>query len=378
MLGNEPIEIPFPMDGNIYWHSLLKAPGLGQQGLRLLARHFGDGETAWTADESAYHAAGTSEALTRKIMEMKRSVSPETEYGLLSEASIDIIADTDPGFPSLLREIPNPPFLLYTRGTIDDWNTRRCVAIVGSRKHTNYGRQAAEHIAEGLAHAGFTVVSGLAFGIDRIAHEAALRASGETVAVLADSLDDRSIAPQSHLALAREITRGGSLISEYPPVTAAMPGFFPARNRLIAGLSLGTVVIEAAEKSGSLITASLALDFNRDVFAVPGSIFSPASSGTNALIRNGATIVRNISDIIGEFPSAPGPLRLFEEAVPSLPGNLSRDEEAVLRLLSHDALLVDEIIKSSHLGASAASSAITMLELKGFAKNIGRNHYIRT
>ena len=378
MLGNEPIEIPFPMDGNIHWHSLLKTPGLGQQGLRLLAKHFGDGETAWNADAEAYREAGVSETLVRKMMEMKHSVSPETEYGLLSEAGIDIITDTDPGFPSLLREIPQPPFLLYTRGTIKDWNTRKHIAIVGSRKYTNYGRQAAEHIAEGLAHAGFTVVSGLAFGIDRIAHEAALRARGETVAVLADSLDDRSIAPQSHLALAREITRGGSLISEYPPVTAAMPGFFPARNRLIAGLSLGTVVIEAAEKSGSLITATLALDFNRDVFAVPGSIFSPASSGTNALIRNGATIVRNISDIIGEFSPSPGPLKLFEEPVSSVPESLSHDEKAVLRVLSHDALLVDEIIKSSHLGASAASSAITMLELKGLAKNIGRNHYIRT
>lgn len=378
MLENEPVETPFTMDGNIYWHSFLRTPGLGQQGLRLLAEHFGDGEAAWNADAEAYREAGVSETLVRKMMETKRSVSPETEYGLLSEADIDIIADTDPEFPALLREIPRPPLLLYTRGTIKDWNTRRCVSIVGSRKYTNYGRQAAEHIAEGLAHAGFTVVSGLAFGIDRIAHEAALRAGGETVAVLADSLDDRSIAPQSHLALAREVTRQGSLLSEYPPVTAASPWFFPARNRFIAGISLGTVVIEAAEKSGSLITASLALDFDRDVFAVPGSIFSPASSGTNELIRNGATIVRNISDIIGEFSPVPGPLRLFEEAVPALPGNLSRDEETVFRLLSHEALAVDEIIKSSHLGASAASSAITMLELKGLAKNIGRNHYIRT
>lgn len=365
------------MDGNIYWHSLLKTPGFGQRSVRLLAEHFGDGETAWSAGIHEYHEAGIGEELARNMMRTKRSVSPEEEYELLCREDVSIIADTDRGFPSPLREIPRPPLLLYTRGVIEDWNTRKCIAIVGSRKYTNYGRQAAEHLAEGLARAGFTVISGLAFGIDRIAHEAALRAGGETVAVLADSLDDRSIAPQSHLALAREITRGGSLLSEYPPVTAAMPGFFPARNRLIAGLSLGTVVIEAAEKSGSLITASLALDFNRDVFAVPGSIFSPASSGTNALIRNGAKIVRNVNDIIEEFALEPGTISLFGTEGSPLPAGLSPDETHVFKLLSHEALLVDEIIKSSHLGASAASSAITMLELKGLAKNIGRNHYIR-
>lgn len=366
------------MDGNIYWHSLLKSPGLGQRNIRLLAEHFEDGETAWNADASRYREAGIGTELADNIMEMKRSVSPEAEYELLCREGIGIVADTDPAFPPLLREIRQAPFLLYTRGSIEDWNTRKYIAIVGSRKYTSYGQQAAEHLAEGLARAGFTIVSGLAFGIDRIAHESALRGGGETVAVLANSLDDRSIAPQSHLALAREVTRSGALLSEYPPVTAAMPGFFPARNRLIAGISIGTIVIEAAEKSGSLITASLALDFNRDVFAVPGSIFSPASAGTNALIRNGAVMVRNVSDILEAFPLSSDSLPLFETPDRELPPNLSPDEQAVLRRLSHEPLAVDEIIKSSHLGASAASAAITMLELKGLAKNIGRNHYIRT
>lgn len=378
MLDYESGEISFLMDESIYWHSLFKSPGLGHRSLRLLAEHFGSGEAAWNAGIEEYREARIGEELSESVMKTKRHVSPATEYELLCREKVGVIVETDHGFPPLLREIPRPPFLLYTKGVIRDWNERKCIAIVGSRKYTNYGRQAAEHLAAGLAHAGFTVVSGLAFGIDRIAHEAALRSEGETVAVLADGLDERSIAPQSHLALAREITGGGALLSEYPPMTAARPAFFPARNRLIAGLSVGTIVIEAAEKSGSLITASLALDFDREVFAVPGSIFSPASAGTNALIRSGATLIRNISDIIGEFSPAPGPLRLFEEDLPSLPANLSRDEEAVLRLLSHEALLVDEIIKSSHLGASAASSAITTLELKGLAKNIGRNHYIRT
>lgn len=365
------------MDENIYWHCLRKIPGMGHQKLRALFEHFGDGESAWHADAGGYRAAGLPDTLIGTIGSEKRKIDPEAEAERLDQDGIRILLGTDKHFPSLLSEIPNPPALLYARGTIDDWNTRRYVAIVGSRKHTGYGKQAAEHIAEGLARAGFTVVSGLAFGIDRIAHEAALRAGGETVAVLADSLDDRSIAPQSHLALGKDVIRNGALLSEYPPPTAAIPGFFPARNRLIAGLSEGTVVIEAAERSGSLITASLALDSDREVFAVPGSIFSPASAGTNTLIRSGAKIVRNVGDIIEELPGGSGTIPLFGSEEPCLPDDLSQDEVRVLRLLSSEAIAVDEIIKSSHLGAGAAGSAITMLELKGLAKDIGRSHYIR-
>lgn len=365
------------MHPNTYWHCLKKTPGLGHQGMRMLAEHFADGEAAWNADGRGYIEAGITSELARKIEDAKRSVSPEKEAELLTESDIDIFVSTDAIFPSLLSEIPQAPFLLYARGTIDDWNARKYIAVVGSRKITSYGRQAAEHIADDLSRAGFTVVSGLAFGIDKIAHESSLRSGHETVAVLADSLDDRSIAPQSHLALSQEITRNGSLLSEYPPVTDAMPGFFPARNRIVAGLSLGTVVIEAAERSGALITANLALDFNREVFAVPGSIFSPASAGTNMLIKNGAKIVRNVGDIIEEFPAGATTIPLFDEKVPGIPGHLSPDEEKVFKQLSHEPMTVDGIIKLSHLEISVVSGALTMLEIKGLAKSIGGNHYIR-
>lgn len=366
------------MHPNIYWHCLKKTPGLGHRGTRMLAEHFSNGEAAWNTDRYGYIDAGIPTELARKIEDTKRSVSPEEEAELLAESGIDIIVGTDTIFPSLLSEIPQAPFLLYARGSIDDWNARKCIAVVGSRKITSYGRQATEHIADDLSRAGFTIVSGLAFGIDKIAHESSLRSGHETVAVLADSLDDRSIAPQSHLALSQEIARNGALLSEYPPVTDAMPGFFPARNRIVAGLSLGTVVVEAAEKSGALITANLALDFNREVFAVPGSIFSPTSAGTNMLIKNGAKIVRTVGDIIEEFPAGAITIPLFGEKASDMPEHLSPDEEKVFKQLSHEPMTVDGIIKLSHLEISAASGALTMLEIKGFAKNIGGNHYIRS
>jgi DNA processing protein len=365
------------MHPNIYWHCLKKTPGLGHSGLHILAEHFTDGEAAWNAGARAYVDAGITSELIRKIEGTKRSTSPEEEAELLAESGINVIIATEPTFPKILSEIPQTPFLLYARGTIDDWNARKYIAVVGSRRITSYGRQATEHIASDLARAGFTVVSGLAFGIDKIAHEAALRSGHETVAVLGDSLDDASIAPQSHLALAQEITSNGSLLSEYPPVTAAMPGFFPARNRIVAGLSLGTVVIEAAERSGALITANLALDYDREVFAVPGSIFSPASVGTNTLIKSGAKIVRSIGDIIEEFPAAAVTLPLFDEAAPDMPKSLTPDEQKVFTVISHEPTAVDGIIKLSHLGTSAASGALTMLEIKGLIKDIGGNHYIR-
>ncbi len=365
------------MHPNIYWHCLKKTPGLGHSGIRALAEQFADGEAAWNADTHAYADAGITTDLIRKIEDTKRSALPEEEAELLAESGIDVIVATDPTFPALLSEIPQAPFLLYVRGTINDWNARRYVAVVGSRRITSYGRQAAEHIAADLSRAGFTVVSGLAFGIDQVAHESALRSGHETIAVLGDSLDDASIAPQSHLALAQEITQHGSLLSEYPPVTAAMPGFFPARNRIVAGLSLGTVVIEAAERSGALITANLALDYDREVFAVPGSIFSPTSIGTNTLIRSGAKIVRNVGDIIEEFRTVATTPPLFTDERVGAPSGLSPDEETVLRKLSHEPTAVDVIIKLSHLETSVALGTLTMLEIKGLAKNIGGNHYIK-
>jgi DNA processing protein len=340
---------------------------------------FSSGEAAWIADADMLLSTGMSRDTMDAIVAGRRTIDPEREQDALDESGIRILLWTDDDFPTLLREAPFPVSLLYVRGTFDEWN-RPMVAIVGSRQHTAYGRQSAERIAEDLSQAGIVVVSGLAYGIDSVAHGAALRASGITIAVLGDGLDDASIHPKDHLPLATRIMESGALISEYPPGTPAGRGTFPARNRIIAALSLGVVVVEAAEKSGSLITALHALECGRDVFAVPGSIFSPASTGTHRLIRDGAKLVRGVGDILEELPlQESGNLQLkgAESSPKPIPDNLSIEEQKLLSILSHEAMQVDEIIKSSHLGTSEAGSALTMLELKGLVKNIGGMNYIR-
>ncbi|NTW14029.1 MAG: DNA-protecting protein DprA [Candidatus Moranbacteria bacterium] len=367
------------MEDHIYWHCFRKIAGIGQTRLRSLMTTFPSGEAAWHADTEALARTGMSRDTLDAILAGRAKIDPESEKVLLEREGIRILLETDECFPVLLREAPFPVSLLYVRGVFDEWD-RPMVAIVGSRRHTAYGRQVAEHIAEDLSSAGIVVVSGLAYGIDSVAHQATLRADGPTIAVLGDGLDDISIHPKDHLPLARRIMESGCLLSEYPPGTAANRGTFPARNRIIAALSYGVVVIEATEKSGSLITADHALECGRDVFAIPGSIFSPASTGTHRLIRDGAKLVRGVGDIIEELP-----FHAHDERTGStekttgkpVPSDLSPSEQKILSLLSHEATHVDEIIKSSHLGTSDAGSALTMLEIKGIAKNIGGDHFIR-
>lgn len=360
---------------SIYWHCFRKLPGFGQQRLLSVMDSFGSGEEAWRAPLSAFAEANLPKAAREALAGGRASIDPGYESELLEREHIRVLTAGAPDFPPLLRELDSPFALLYAKGNFSQWH-RPCISVVGSRRHTAYGTQATERIGAELARAGFVVVSGLAYGIDSVAHEAALRSGSATIAVLGDSLDNASIHPKDHLTLAHRIQEQGALLSEYPPVTPARPETFPARNRIVASISLGTIVIEAAERSGSLITARLALEANREVFAVPGSIFSPASSGTNRLIREGAKIVRNIGDILEEIP-LPTVRERQPEKRETTPSDLAPEEMKVLSLLSHEALAVDEIIKSSHLETGAASGALTMLELRGLAKDIGGNHYIK-
>ncbi|NTV55138.1 MAG: DNA-protecting protein DprA [Candidatus Moranbacteria bacterium] len=367
------------MEDSIYWHCFRKIPSIGQTRLRSLMAAFESGEEAWHADSSTLERTGMSRDTLDAIIAGRNTINPERERPILDRDDIRILLSTDKTFPTLLREAPFPISLLYVRGSFDDWNVPM-VSIVGSRQHTAYGRQAAERIAEDLSRAGIVVVSGLAYGIDSVAHGATLRADGKTIAVLGNGLDDASIHPKDHLPLAKRIMESGCLISEYPPGTAAGRGTFPARNRIIAALSLGVVVVEATEKSGSLITATHALECDREVFAVPGSIFSPASTGTHRLIRDGAKLVRGIGDILEELPLGghqDASTSTGEMTTKPAPKNLSPSEEKIFSLLTHESTHVDEIIKSSHLGTSDAGSALTMLEIKGLAKNIGGMNYIR-
>lgn len=361
------------MDESLAFHLLNRLPGVGAKTIRSLTGHFGSAWAAWEAPESAWVALG--QPRLSGIARERRSLDPVAEEASLAEKNISIIPFSDAAFPALLTEIPDAPALLYVRGAFRTWNERPLIAIVGSRKSTPYGKQVASELARSLAEAGYAIVSGLAFGIDAIAHEAALEAHGTTVAVLGSGIDDLSISPQTHLALANDIAREGVIISELAPGTSASIGTFPARNRIMAGMCQGVVVVEAAEESGSLITARLALDYNRTVFAVPGSIFSPASVGTHALLKEGARLVTSMTDVLEELGA--GSARKNENAMGGMPNDLDPDEQSVYQALSREGLHVDKLAALVRLETTHVNMALTRLELRGLAKNIGNMHYIR-
>lgn len=361
-----------------YIHALRSIEGIGDGTLSKLLAHFGSGEEVWHASEEAIRAVPKIDPRRKSVlMAGRKNINPDQLWEKLLHLGITLHTKDVATYPKLLREIPDSPATLYTRGNFD-WNKPApFIAIVGSRKHSAYGVQVAEQLAEDLTRAGLIVVSGMAFGIDSIAHTGALETGGETIAVLGSGIDDHSIAPVSHFQLAQRIMGHGALVSEYPPGTAPSQGSFPMRDRIIAGLCLGTIVIEAGETSGSLITARCALDYNREVFAIPGSIFSPYSIGTNTLIKRGAKMVMGVQDILEELPLD----TLFpatekkNDAADTL--GLSPEEQTILALLTHEPLHVDKIIKQTILGTANVSSLLSLLEIKGLAKNVGGMHYVR-
>jgi len=358
-------------------HALRSLPHIGDKTLRLLVDFFGSGQTAWEYTESLT-LPGLTRAATHSLATRDIHLR-ETLWSELEKESITVLHADDPLYPKLLREIPDHPLLLYVRGDFD-WsllNQRPTLAIVGSRKFTAYGEQVAERLSYDLAQAGFIIISGLAFGIDKKAHTGTLEAHGTTLAILGGGITDSDIAPRSHLTLAKKILETGALISEYPPHTEIHPGNFPARNRIIAGLAQGVLVIEAAEKSGSLITASLALDYNREVFAIPGSIFSPVSTGTHLLLKRGAKLVTHAHDILEELaPQLPLQVTSIEEEAVSHV-DLSQNEITTLKALTHEVIDMHVLIQKTSLPINELQAALTLLELKGLAKNIGSMQYMK-
>lgn len=355
-----------------YLHALNKIEGVGAQKIRTLLNAFGSAENVWQASLPDLERVLGGNKLPEKIFCDRKKINPDAEWEKLKKEDIDIIDFTNPDYPLLLKQIHNPPFIIYTRGKLNP-NESPAISIVGSRKFSAYGEQSATAFSRDLANAGFTIVSGLALGIDAFAHRGALESSGKTIAVLGSSIDDNNIYPRANFSLAKEIiANGGLLMSDYPPETPATTMTFPARNRLIAGLSLGTLIIEAGEKSGALITARMALESNREVFAVPGSIFSPYSIGTNNLIKSGAKLVTGIQDILEELNFSQ--TAEIKQAVLKIPEN--KEEEIILAILSDIPLHIDNIAKHSALGMAATSSTLAMMEIKGWAKNIGGQNYI--
>lgn len=356
----------------LYLNALNKISGIGPQKIKILMSHFESGELIWNSTLDELLASGLTEKLAQTIIKERSLINPQEEWDKLEKENIHAISIDSPLFPNLLKEIPSAPYLIYVKGEYD-FNSTPLVAIVGSRKFTQYGKQVAISLARDLAHAGITVVSGMALGIDTFAHQGALESQGKTIAVLGSSLEDTHIGPRTNFNLSRHIIENGALISDYPLGTQATPQTFPARNRLMAGLTMGTIVIEAALQSGTLITANMALEFNREVFAVPGNIFAPTSQGTNTLIKNGAKIVTSINDILEELAIENfSQEKKIKELIPD-----TKEEEIILNILSYEPTHIDRIIKLSKMNTSIVSSTLVILEMKGFIKDMGGQNYVK-
>lgn len=284
-----------------------------------------------------------------------------------------------PKFPTRLTEIDNKPQFLVARGDTS-LLTRPCFAVVGTRGPTHYGIRATTELVTGLVRAGFCIVSGLAYGIDAAAHQAALDAGGTTIAVLASSLDNKSLYPQGNLKLAHDIIqKGGCLVSEQLAPCRPFKYQFPLRNRIISGLSLGVLIIEAQKKSGALITAQRALEQNRDVFAVPGNIYSPTSQGTNALIQKGAYTARNITDILTHYEHIPGITTSGSDPQAATYTPADRIEHQILQNLTSEPKYIDFIVRQTGLAPQTVLVAVTLLESRGVIKTEhGKCHLTRS
>ena len=354
-----------------YWIAFGRVPQIGRARFSLLEAHFGCLEDAWKASPAALQDAGLSGAALSALLAGRDAISPEGEMEQLDRASIQPLTWHDEAYPAGLNELYDRPPVLYVRGKLtaaDAWS----VSIVGTRRATVYGRQAAEELATGLAQNNVTVVSGLARGIDSIAHKQVLAAGGRTIAVLACGLD--LVYPPENLKLAQEIAERGALVSDYPLGTQPKSEHFPRRNRIMVGLSLGVLVIEGDLKSGAMITARIALDENREVFAVPGSIYTPTFRGTNWLIQNGhAKLVTRVEDVLEELNLTMAAHQM--EAKELLPAD--ETEALLLRCLSAEPIHIDDVRRQSGLAIDVVSSALAMLELKGMVRQVGNMNYVR-
>lgn len=334
----------------------------------------GDWERAWHSDliKFAYDETGKAKSAV-DFIRLKKAIDPDKEWQKLEKEKITLVTILDKEYPKLLTHIPHPPFLLYVKGSTQTWQNE-CFGVVGTRALSEYGRRATPHIALDLARVGFTIVSGLAAGIDTLAHKSALEAGAKTIAVLGTGIDDKTIYPQINLPLARKIVEeGGAVISEYAPGTHGTKFSFPQRNRIISGLSKGVLVVEADYLSGAMITAKYALEQNRDVFALPGSIFAKTSEGTNGLIKKGAKLVACADDILEEYNMQTKSRKSKIKIVAENP-----EEEKILAALAlaEKPMTVDDIIKKTGLAVPQVNATLMIMELGKKIKNLGGGKFV--
>ncbi len=348
------------------WLALNHAPGLGGGMLRQLLDVFPDIRSIRHASDGQLRAGGLPER-TIQALRQPDTASIDRDLEWNAQTGNRIVTCRDPAYPALLREIPDPPPLLYVHGNTGVLGNLQ-LAMVGSRNPTPGGARTATDFATHLARAGLVITSGLAFGIDAASHEGALRAGRPTIAVTGTGLD--RVYPGRHRELAHRIAEQGALVSEFPPGSPPRPEHFPRRNRIISGLSLGTLVVEAAPRSGSLITARCAAEQGREVFAIPGSIHNPLARGCHALIRQGAKLVETAEDIVSELGALAlaGTIRESGAApdAPAAPETLDADYARLLDCMGFDPVPMDTLVMASGLTPAEVSSMLLQLELRGF------------
>jgi DNA processing protein len=359
------------MSDEKYWLGFNIAKGIGPAKLQALLNYFGTLENAWHAPEMQWKKVGLDGRTIRSLRATREQEDLDKRMVGLKNAGISLTTWQTGNYPTYLREIPNAPPTLYVKGEIIEAD-QYAVAIVGTRRLTSYGKQITRDLVRGLVAKGITIVSGLARGIDTIAHRTAVEMGGRTIAVLGSGIDE--IYPPENRKLAQEITdkQQGAIISEYALGVRPEAKNFPPRNRVISGLSLGTVVVEAAAKSGALITANFAVEQDREVFAVPGNVNSPASAGPNRLIQQGAKLITSADDILDELNVA----MVVEKVATQMVLPESKEEAELLRYLSKQPTHIDDLIRKSNLGNANVSSMLMMLELKGIVQQVGGMKYV--
>ncbi len=358
-----------------YYHALNLLPSLGPVRIKKLVQHFGSPELIWKATRQDFQAVeGITSNLREKILQERQNIHPEKAWEEVLRQGCSVVTWEEQHYPSLLLEIYDPPTLLYYCGDIKLANSY-CLAVVGSRRHTVYGRELASKFAAALSDYGITVVSGMARGIDTWAHKGVLNAGGKTVAVLGCGLD--ICYPPENKEVKQEIESTGLVISEFPPGYQPLPQNFPRRNRIISGLSWGILVVEAGERSGALITANFALEQGREIFAIPGGVASPYSRGCHRLIKEGAKLVEKVEDMIEElsFSVAGSSPVLVQQQVQEQQFNMQ--EKKLLELVPYEPLALEDLVILSKMPLASLNALLLELELKGAIKQLPGKYYIR-
>jgi DNA processing protein len=352
-----------------YLYAFSRVKGIGPVRLRALQSHFPSLADAWQASQNELLAAGLDQKSALALLAARKDIHPHDELACLAPTGIQVITWDDPDYPKLLKQIDDPPPVLYVRGRLTDADAW-AVSVVGTRGASVYGRQVTERLVTELAQNQITIISGMARGIDACAHHAALKAGGRTIAVLGCGVD--VVYPPEHDKLAQQISEQGALVSDYPPGTQPDAVNFPPRNRIISGMSLGVVVIEAGERSGALITSDFAAEQGRDVFAVPGNILNHASKGPNRLIQKGAKLVTSTRDILEELN-----LHMVASHVAAQEIVPENDiERQLMARLSHEPVLTDDLVNALNLPTEVVTSTLALMELKGMVRQASGSSYI--